>query len=105
IVLDQDDAAAVCTRYLVDHYFKDGAIRIRGGDNLPRKDKQAFTAIKSLYDALRSFIPAKTGEERRGFVYRVYDDDRLDEFCVLSKELFEWIGYAMPEIAMFHTGT
>lgn len=105
IVLDQDDAAAVCTRYLVDEFFGDGAIRIRGGDSLPQQDRQAFTGIKGLYEALRAYLPGKAGEDRRGFVHRVFEEKVLQEFCALSKGLFQAIGKAFPDIAPFWAGS
>ncbi len=55
IALDEDDAAAICVRRLVEEQpgFQGGRVAARASNNMPHGNRTALTTIGNLYDVLR----------------------------------------------------
>lgn len=51
IALDEDDAVAIVTRDLIEHYplFNNNRIKINNSKSIPQGDKQVFTSLITLY--------------------------------------------------------
>jgi len=90
IALDEDDIVAIVTRMMVTDFplFKD-SIASNLTKNLPPGDKNSFTSIVALYDALDAFLTR--GSRKTWLKFRRFrpEDDTIVEFYTLAYELFD----------------
>ena len=107
IALDEDDVMALTVRWLIDEnadMFGDERILFIGSSNMPPSNVTSLTTIVNLYDILLTWytqadIPlrsnAATLKKSRPH------DDRLAEYYLHARELFEALAAGFPELDAF----
>jgi len=87
IALDEDDAIAIITRWLVEEnpLFQD-KISLKQTKNIPVSDKTSFTSIVALYDVLDIYLKEKGWKYFKRFRP---PEDRLKELYKKSSDLWK----------------
>jgi DNA sulfur modification protein DndB len=88
ISLDEDDAAAICSRYLIEDFslFKDNRISTKGNKAIYDDDKKSFTSVITLYNCNLWILQVILNENRNltTSTIRMEFDDSDDYNRVLS---------------------
>lgn len=108
IALDESDAMAISTRYLVEEhrFFDDQNVdTLRKQANLPPSDKTHFTTIINLYDVLSIVFPFVKQRLARDKItaLRIYrpSDEEIAEYNSFAGKYFELLGMHFPEMAEY----
>jgi len=90
IALDEDDAAAICTRSLVeDHkHFQGDRILYKANNNLPANDGKSLTTIGALYDAITIALEIKASKDKEPVPPFRPRDSRLKEYFRYTSQYF-----------------
>lgn len=98
IALDEDDIVAIVTRRLVEEYplFQD-KISVKQAKNIPPTDRQSFTTIIALYDALDIFFMTRRGW--KNFKRFRPSDDDIKRYYERAVELWSAFEQHFPPIS------
>ena len=107
IALDEDDVMALSVRWLIDEnpdMFGDDRIAFVGSSNMPVSNFTSLTTIVGVYDILKTWYtkantPLKTtlSKLRKSRP----EDDKLESYFQLARELFEELRHGFPELDDF----
>lgn len=107
IALDEDDVMALTVRWLIDEnsdMFGDDRIAFVGSSNMPISNFTSLTTIVGVYDILKTWYtkantPLKTtlSKLRKSRP----EDDKLESYFQLARELFEELRRGFPELDDF----
>ena len=107
IALDEDDVMALTVRWLIDEnsdMFGDDRIAFVGSSNMPVSNFASLTTIVGLYDILRTwYTKANTPLKTTSAKLRKSrpEDDRLESYFQLARDLFEELRRGFPELDEF----
>ena len=104
IALDEDDAAAIVVRRLVEQhpYFAEQRIAYRPGNNLPAGNQVSLTTLGNLYDVTWTILGKVCGRSGKALDKRVRpSDDVLAEYHENVVAFFEGLGERFPPVSEF----
>lgn len=106
VALDEDDAMAICTRWLIEKtkLFEGNRIAFVASTNMPTTNDSSLTTIGSLYDLL-TILFTKTKfdhQKKKEDLQRIRPTDAtLDAYFSYAKKFFELLGNNFEELGEF----
>ena len=106
IALDEDDAMAICVRWLIEKtkMFSGSRIAFVASNNMPVKNNTALTTIGNLYDVLTTLFTKSDFDlkEKKAELQRVrLSDEVLDSYFRYAKNYFSLLGKHFEELDAF----
>lgn len=97
IALDEDDIVAIITRRLLEEYplFQD-KVSIKHTKNIPPTDRQSFTTIIALYDALDIYLG--TRRDWKKFKRFRPPDEQIEQYYQRSTKLWDALVEKFPPL-------
>jgi len=106
IALDEDDAMAICVRWLIEKtdMFSGERVAFVASNNMPVKNTKALTTIGNLYDVLSILFTASEFSLRKhkADLQRVRPrDEDLEAYFEYAKDYFVFLGRNFEELDSF----